>query len=387
MGQYQPDEMSNGPLHDPGFSADTQLASDTPEFAAHVHSGDQNLDENLNQDFDQDQESNQEHNSHRKKKKNPFQKRIDQLVYEKGSVEQNNAFLAQQLAEKESYLAQQQARIQEYEEQLNQKNQHANEYFENNLETQTHVLKEKLRQAKENDDLDAEIEIIEQLAELKSTRTTHEAWKIQEEVRKRQQLANETYEPYETPVIDPYQIQQPVSAADLEFNEWVSENPWYQQSPQLRAEADNVAVELSKILNFNNRSDLIGTAEFREKVTSIMSEKYRLGDSEQSQQQYADPYAPKQMHDPYTPKRPAQSSMSRTAVAPVQRGAMAQDYMNSRGHQPMGAALSKDEYELARHLPRGSTESEVDLVRRYQKAKNYPKSPLSGGSPHRLTIL
>lgn len=372
MDQFQADNVPNGPLHDPGFSADTQLVIDTPELGEHLNSGDQSHD----QDFDQ--ESTNEQNNHRKKKKNPFQKRIDQLVYEKGSVEQNNAFLAQQLAEKESYLAQQQARIQEYEEQLNQKNQHANEYFENNLETQTHVLKEKLRQAKEADDLDAEIEIIEQLAELKSTRTTHEAWKIQEEIRKRQQLANETYEPYETPVIDPYQMQQPISNADLEFNEWVSENQWYRQSPQLRAEADNVAEELSKILNFNNRSDLIGTPEFREKVTNIMSEKYRLGESSQHQQQYADPYAPRQA---------AYNPASRPTVAPVQRGAMAQDYMNSRGNQPMGSALTKEEYELARHLPRGSTESEVDLVKRYQKAKNYPKSPHTGGSPYRLTIL
>lgn len=313
----------------------------------------------------------------RRKKKNTVQKRIDKLVYEKGAVEQNNAFLMQQLAEKEAFLAQQQARIHEYEEKINQKDQYANEYFETTLDTQESNLKSRLKQAKEEGDVDAEVEIIDQLAEIKSTRATHESWKIQEQVRKAQQLQNEDYVPYETNVRPPH-LDHPV---DLEFQEWVSENQWY-QNPQLKSEADIVANELSNILLFNNQSDLIGTPEFRESVTNVMKERYGVGSSRSQSEYYETEYYPE-------PSRPSLGN-PRPSVAPVTRPGttMAQNYMNQRGGERLGRALSKEEYEVARHLvSRTGNESEMDLIRRYQKAKNYPKSPLQGGSPYRLTIM
>lgn len=362
-----------------GFSADEQAVRDDAqnslnEEQAHISSP---FDDHPNevQNFD---EEHHEPKERKRRKKNPFQKRIDQLVYEKGTVEQNNAFLAQQLAEKEAFLAQQQARLQEYEQKINQKDEYANEYFETTLDTQESNLKSRLKQAKEEGDVDAEVEIIDQLADLKSTRATHEAWKIQEQVRKQQELQNEDYVPYEVNVKPPPMPK----VADLEFQEWLAENQWY-QNPQLKSEADSVANELSNILLFNNQGDIIGTPDFRESVTKIMKERYGVGYSDPAPSNYDE-------GDYYPDAYRSNMAPQRSSVAPVTRPGttMAHNYMNQRGGERFGRALSKEEYEVARHLvSRKGNESEMDLVRRYQKAKNYPKSPLPGGSPYRLTIM
>lgn len=304
----------------------------------------------------------------KRKKKNPYQKRIDQLVYEKGEESQQKAFLAQQLAESEAYRAQQQARINEYEAQLSQKDQYANEYFENSLSSHEDSLKDRLKRAKEDGDIESEVEIIDQLAEIKSTRAAHESWKIQEQIRKQKDLQEEEYIPYEV------NLNIPTPPQNLEFQEWVAENQWY-TNPKLKYEADAVADELSNILLFNNQSHLIGTNDFRDSVTNIMRERYGVQSSQNMNDEDNSSY--------YEPQRAP-------AVAPVTRSAatMAHNYMSTHGSQRNGRALSKEEYELARHLPfKKNNESEMDLIRRYQKAKSYPKSPLPGGSPYRLTIL
>jgi hypothetical protein len=116
-----------------------------------------------------------------------------------------------------------------------------------------------------------------------------------------------------------------------------------------------------------------------------MSEKYGLG-AQQPQQQHQDQYN----YEEDEPSYP--TYQTRPAVAPVTRRnaqtqTMAHDYMAQRGVQRPGMALTKEEYDLARHLPVRKNESEMDLIKRYQKAKAYPRSPLQGGSPNRLTIM
>jgi hypothetical protein len=349
-----------------GYSADlSNEAVEQPDVEAHEESTHDALDES--------------YSNRPKKKKNAFQKRIDQLMYEKGAVEQNNTFLAQQLAEKDAYLSQQQARLHQFEEQINEKNDNANEYFENSLDVHERSLKDKFRKAKEDGDIEDELHIIDQIAEIKATKASHAAWKVQEEARKQKELYEEDYEPYSTHLPNmPYQNQSP---QDIEFQSWANQNQWY-SNPNLKAEADSIASELSNVLLFNNQGHMIGTPEFRESVTNVMSEKYGIGMPVQQHQQ---------QHD-YEEEEPQgySSYQSRPAVAPVTRRSaptMAQNYMSQRSTQRPGASLTKEEYDLARHLQPRRNESEVDLIKRYQKGKAYPRSPLQGGSPNRLTIL
>jgi len=378
MSEYSPDDHVAAGWTAPsehGFSADNigikPLVEDHQEASQEEsvsHEADPFGDESLQQE-----ESAQKP----KKKKNPFQKRIDQLVYDKAAVEQNNVFLANQLAEKEAYLAQQQARLQEYEQRMAQKDQHVNEYFENSLDTHEHSLKSKLRQAKENGDIESEIEIIDQLTELKATKSTHASWKAQENARRQYELQHEEYVPQQTNVELPYQPANPI---DLELEEWISENQWY-NNPKLQTEADSIAYELKNILIFNNQSHIIGTPEFRDSIKNVMRQRYGVGQI--SNQQEPDDSQDYESYNEYTP-RPVVAPVTRRGAVPT----MAQNYANNRSNERVGAALTKEEFEMARHLPVHSNKaSEIDLINRWKKAKNYPRSPLPGGSPNRLTII
>ncbi len=137
---------------------------------------------------------------------------------------------------------------------------------------------------------------------------------------------------------------------------------------------------LQLIINYNNQEHMIGTNDFRQSVTNIMRDRYGLPDDQEA------PEAPESTQT-YTPTYQTRAA----AVAPVQRRgtSMADQYVNNRGNAPQRMSpLTKEEYNLARYLPqKHKTESEADLIARYAKGKAYPKSPLPGGTPHRLTIL
>jgi hypothetical protein len=297
-----------------------------------------------------------------KKKKNvDLKKRLDQATY-------NNNFLAQKLAQREAEFAQQQARIQQYEEQLALKKQEDDQQFENTLDYHESDIKEKIRVAKEDGDINREVELIDQLAELKATKTTHASWKVQEELRRLDKLENEEYDTYELPLSQDY-LKTP---QQLELENWVNENPWYNTNPVLRREFDEIATELTNILTFNNQAHLIDSPGFMESVTNEMRKKYA----------YNEP-APYQSNSYY------QSPTS--VVAPVTRRTvptMAQNYVNQNGTARVSTTLTKEDMERARHLPPISkNESVMDMYKRYERAKNYPRSPLPGGSPYRLTIM
>ncbi len=351
---------------------------DGPVFSADgfVDPQDQQIEEQDQQMVEQPQgEAQPEEGQQRRRKKNSntFDKRIKQMAYEKGAIEQNNYFLSQQLAERDAMIAQQQAQLNAAQDQMQFKDELTNSYFENTLDTSQDSIKRALRQAKEEGDIDREIDLTDQLSEVKAKKMAHDMWKIQQQQQQQQRLQEEPYVPYETNVQQPYHAP-PV---DEDYREWVSENSWYQTNPNLRAEADAVANELANVLTFNNQAQMIGTPEFRDSITGIMRERYGAGSPQQQQDEGYDEPA----YNPYQASKPI--------VAPVTRRVptMADQYVQNRGPRS-GTPLTKDEYMMARYLPiKSKTESETDLINRYKKAKSYPKSPLPGGTPHRLTIL
>jgi hypothetical protein len=317
--------------------------------------------------------------SRKKRSANSYKKRIYELTSEKGEAEQTNYFLAQQLAEKDSILANQQAKLQEFEQKLAQKDQYVNANYENNLLTKESSIKSELRKAKEDGDVDSEIELQDQLAEVKALKATHDLWKFQQAQQaelQQQQLENEPYVPYETPLVSQYAPRSREPQIDEDTEEWLDENQWYQTNPTLKAQADTIANELANILTYNNQAHMIGTPHFRQSITNLMNDEYGLqqGPHEQEETYHEEQY--------YQPK---------PAVAPVTRRgmSMADQYMN-RNQNANGrfSTLSKEEYNIARHLPStNKSSSQVDLARRYEKAKRYPASPHPGGTPNRLTIL
>ena len=322
-------------------------------------------------------EGGQPERQQKKKNAHPSKKRIDQLVYQKGAVEQQNAFLAQQLAEREAVMAQMQQNLQETQRQLAQKEELANSSFEQTAVVSEISIKNELKRAKEEGDIDREVELLVDLAAIKSQKASHDLDRRNQIQYRQQQIQNEAFVPYETQVLQPVYNEAPI---DEDFQEWVNENPWYENNPKLRGEADAISQELADYLTFNNIQ--VSSDDFRDTVTKEMRKRYGGGQQQQ---------APEEAQEDYY--EPQQQQQQRAVVAPVTRRgmSMADQYVNNKGlrpHQNGGAALSKEEMAIARNLSvKGGNFSEIAMANRYRQGKAYPASPLPGGTPNRLTIL
>ena len=334
-----------------------------------------------------------------RKKRTPSNRRVEELIYERGTLEQQNMFLAQQAMERDAIIADQNTKLQAYQNALQQKEDQRSQAFDENLETREDTLLHDIKRAKEDGDINEEVRLINELADVKAKRNTHayaQSQRMERQQQRAQQIQDEPYEPYETYIPTPPQ-SAPVNE---DFQDWVENNPWYLNSPRLKDQADSIAQELADRLAFNNQNHLIGTAEFFESVGNLMHSQYGQSKGTGSYEpvdNYQDE-APVDNYSTYENRHqseyPAQATntySSRSTVAPVTRRGvnMADQYIqNQRSSNGPLRALTKEEFAIARYLPvRQRGEGEADLVRRFSQAKNYPKSPLGGGSPHRLTII
>ncbi len=323
------------------------------------------------------QASEGEHQHRKRRNKNPFQKRVDELSYKTSTLEQNNFFLQQQLEQESREKQALYEQLSLANQKIQSNNKLVDEYYDTALTTQEESIKEALKKAKLEGDVDEEIKYQEELSTIKAKKTTSEFIRQQQLMQQQMAAEQEEYVPYRQPITSPYNVEEP--QVDPEFYEWISENSWYEENPQLRAEADQVAEELAKALSINNQSHMIGTSEFRDSISNIMRDKYAInrGQREEAEEE----------------ELPYSTAPSRPAVAPVTRPgmSMADQYMaRNPGYQKSAVSLSEEEYNIARNLqiPTGGRYVTGDKVlERYQQAKKYPKSPHQGGTPYRLTIL
>jgi hypothetical protein len=315
-----------------------------------------------------------------RRKRHSSTRRVENLLYERGNLEQQNTFLAQQAQEKDDIIAAQQQQLQSFYTELQKKEEEGSQYLETAFDIREEALLKEIKRAKEEADIDAEIQLISELTDIKAKKNTYQyqqSQKQQQQVEAAKYINEEPYVPIET-----YMPPAPASApVDEAYLDWLEDNSWYEHNPRLRKEADQYAQELADTLSFNNQAHMIGTAEFRDSITNIMRSHYGIGDNTQMSE------SPQQAQQHYDY---GNYSAQRDIVAPVtqitQRGGnMANNYIQNR-NTPL-RPLTKEEYAIARHLPRKGNESEADVVRAYAEAKNYPKSPLPGGSPYRLTFF
>lgn len=305
-----------------------------------------------------------------RKKRISSDRRFDQLIYERGILEQESVF-------KDSVIAEKNRLLQEMQIQLQQKDKQSNDYFETALQERELGLAKEIKRAKEEGDIDEEIRLIEELADIKAKKNTNSLFQFQrqeQEAEKQQRINEEHYVPIETSI----QTYPTEPVYTEEYKDWLEDNSWYSNNSRLRQEADIIAQDLSDRLAFNNQADLIGTSEFFQSVTNLMQSNYGIGSKESNRSSY---------------EQPMPLSNNINNVAPVSRKGinMADQYLQNRNSYDNSGplrSLTKEEFAIARHLPiRQKGEGEADLVKRFAKAKNYPKSSLDGGSPHRLTII
>lgn len=332
-----------------------------------------------------------------RKKKHTRDKRIDQLTAINGSLQQQNFFLQASLAEKERIASEAQARLQKAEEYAQQSKTLTHNLYDHSLLEKESLIREKLMKAKEEGDIALEIEAIDELSDIKSERKANELYRYQQEQERLRQEQESLYQPVETALpyqnayIDPRQLQMQM---DMEpqvpdhFSDWIEENPWYEQNDDLKRETNEYATELDKHLAFIGHVDMIGTKPYLDMLSKEMRRRY-LGEGQQAPVQQSAPQsiAPQ----PTTQERPYKMNVP---VAPVSRKgtSMADQYLASNPNTAQkGYSLSPEELQVAKHLQIRSNGGKFTTgeaaVKAYQQAKNYPKSPLPGGSPYRLTIL
>jgi hypothetical protein len=296
----------------------------------------------------------------RKKKKNSVQQRFDQLTYAIGERDQYNAFLQQQLAEKEALLAAKQNDLNLYQQTLVQKDTESFEHLNDKIKSHEDNIKRELKLALENGDTDTQAEMMAQLADIKAERKAlllqkqHDKQRMQDAAYYADQYSD--YSPQEIALPQTF---TPPPIIDYEHQEWVKTNPWYEQDAGLRAEADTIASELQRYCLLNNIN--VSPTDFRNKVASELKLKYGM--------------------QPSTPLTESYSSNPSPYIAPVTRGnfPMSNSFNPNGGGHPAGKApirLTREQYEFAKTLqPISHSESEASKLRRYaQNIESIPKN-------------
>lgn len=347
------------------------MDEDVEDYKLKIEEGFRVSDDNFDQDkleneLDEKKSSVEEKqdspSKYRKKNSNPFKKRIDQLTYENKLKEQQKYELIQKLQEKERLIA-------EKEELLSKNEQYKNAYYENNLQTREEAIISELKNAKEEGDIDKEVDLQKALAQVKAEQSTYSLYKTQEELRKHNEYKEEkysdsNYEKYLYPQTPQYSPEEEYESEDYNeaYAEWLSENPWADHnsryfSHKLRSEIDAFASELNDRLSFNGQSDLIGTPAYFQTLSNVMKDKYYVGDEDDDNSNNT-------------------NNNHYNVVAPVNRkgSSMADQYMSRNQNNTRNSTkLTPDEYEIARNLqirlPNGNYASTQEAIKLYAESK------------------
>lgn len=366
---------------DAGFTTDDGGITDTPT-----------INEDTPDTFDQGdslQEVHQPDGQQPKHKKTSrktvdgLKKRIDQITFERNVREAQAKELLAKVQEQEQRLADQQSLLEQNE-------QYKNAYYENNLQTRQKAIRNELKVAKEEGDIEKEISLSEELAKVTADQSTYGLYKSQLQNQPRQNPSNNSYENQQSIYPQPTfgnNIESPDNTyeeSNEAYDTWLERNAWADPesrnySPRLRQEANQLADEFDEMLRYNGKSEYIGTQAYFDSIDNLMSERYAVQGSGPRSRQEQD----------YEPESQPHQSQSYNNVAPVSRNgsSMADQYMSRNPNNTRRAmSLSEDEYKIARNLqiklPNGKYATGDEAVRRYAEAK---REQNSRGS-HKLVI-
>src|SRR5574338_1184194 len=180
-------------MQEPGFTTpdSNEIQPDNDATSVNVTPITENDAEISHQDVSEDKPK----RAHRKRF-DYYRNRIDQLTFEKNVREAQNQQLLARVQEQEQLLAEKQA-------QLEQNEQYRNAYYENNLQTRESAILNELKTAKEEGDLDKEIALSKELAQVTADKSTYNLYKSQQRVQPSQ--SEYDYDPQ----INNYYPQQP----------------------------------------------------------------------------------------------------------------------------------------------------------------------------------
>lgn len=211
----------------------------------------------------------------KKQKNNAFQKRLNQQVYKTKLAEEERLQLAIRLQETQRMLAQK-------EQELQKKEQLVNSYYDTTANTQELLIKNALREAKLNGDMDQEIELTDKLASLKAEKATNDLYNYQKEnFSNKDQNYYDPNDVIETPIDNSNYVYEEPSYDDNPVHDWFASNPWLQKNQKLSDEFNEL------INNYSSQIDLAGIEvdpiEVLNQAKSDLMEYYGMSNQPQKQ--------------------------------------------------------------------------------------------------------
>lgn len=310
--------------------------------------------------------------------KNKLKSRLDQTTYEKNLYLAQNRELMARLQDQERILAENRYKAAQNEQQRDA-------YYEDNLVTKEQSVLNALKVAKEEGDIDKEVNLSHELSKIAAEKSTYDLYKNQISPQQQMQQEQPYYNDYDivnAPPIDPYIPYQEDEPENEHLENWLDSNPWADPnsqaySPRLREEVNHLATELDDLLRYDGSAHVIGTPEYFQSLDNLMRERYAIDENRQQ---------------PRSSGGQQQYSGGNQHVAPVSRngGSMADQYMsNNRNRTRQSVPLTQAEYNIARNLqiklPNGRMATPEEAIKRYADAKR-TDTPGSGMHPHRIII-
>lgn len=274
-----------------------------------------------------------------------YRNKIDQLTYERNVRESQNRDLLAKLQYQDELLA-------EKQRQLDQNEQHKNAYYENNLHTRGNSIINELKVAKEEGDIEREIALSKDLAEVEAAKSTYNLYKSQQ---KQHPTENSYTQEYNTGEYNNYNVpyQQPSynEPENEVLDEWLEKNQWADPnspsySPRLSKEVTDLSSELDDILRYNGSSHLIGTPEYYHTLDNLMNERYAVAQENRRSEN-------NQISENYPTREERPMNSGRHVVSPVnRRGTLMSDQYVSRNPNStrQSIPLTQEEYTFARNL-------------------------------------
>jgi hypothetical protein len=318
------------------------------------------------------------------RKRNNLKGRLDAVLAENKAKDARQQHLISLLQEQEARLVEAQARAE-------QNAHNSNAYYEQSLENEEQRIITELKLAKENVDIEKEVELQHKLSEIAAQKQTQALSKT---LKRQQQFQVPQGPPVNYPQPEYYPEQHTEAQVNEHLEDWLEDNSWANPNspdydPNLHAEVDDLAGKLNKHLRFKRASHMIGTPEYFKILSDEMNRRYSIEDENNDYDEHYE--VPTQYEQPSIDNY-------NYAVAPVTKkgSSMADRYTDNRPSNQRIAnksstrpvTLTKDEWEVgAKMAPmlskiHGKHFSEEEAVAVYYKSKMKlpPEERLQPGS-------
>lgn len=299
---------------------------------------------------------------HRQRPGKNLKNRINSLTAQIKERENQN----QQLL---SLVQDQERRLSEAQSKADQNAYYTNVYYEQSLDNESQQVLSELKIAKENGEIDREVELSQRLSDISAKKQTQ---LLSKTLQKQQLNQNDNSNYYHPPPQNYNHSPAPIDDANEDLEEFLDSNPFLDPSShefdhEISNEISQFAADLNKVLKVNRNSNLIGTREYYDIVSEEINKRYGINNNTINDNYY----------------EPVNEDINKKyGVAPVNRrgSSMADRYVsNNQNYNPRNnnqrMTLSPSEIQIAKNLiptlqyVNNRTYTEQEAIAEYAKQK------------------